>query len=401
MLYLPFIRGLYAAVGIPIHRYRLQDGSTQLMAQFEPHDLPDSARQAAERYAREHELAVGDYEELVSPFSLGAVTLSDNSRVVLGPLNYERKTPLPGDSSEALTQAQVQQAEATAVAAGIWGMKIRVVNLWMAMIEQIVLHHELPHHDEDELYQSVAGLVPPSIKNIAQEVKLNAPHNQYRYELAIMDAVRQGDVAKVERAFAIPLQGKFGVLGPTPLRSMQNHVHNLNSQVSRVAISAGILPEKAYALSDKFFMAAEHCMTTEQCIELRHMCAKAFATMVKEYQQSVEGARPPLVHNAILLISRLIYDQCSVAQLAERLQVSSAHLERVFKQHMQMKLSDYIMGEKIKLAQELLRDTSQTVGTIASILSFKDSSHFSHCFKRVTGLSPRQYRNSTLSHNQG
>lgn len=401
MLYLPFIRGLYAAVGIPIHRYRLQDGSTQLMAQFEPHDLPDSARQAAERYAREHELAVGDYEELVSPFSLGAVTLSDNSRVVLGPLNYERKTPLPSDSSEALTQAQVQQAEATAVAAGIWGMKIRVVNLWMAMIEQIVLHHELPHHDEDELYQSVAGLVPPSIKNIAQEVKLNAPHNQYRYELAIMDAVRQGDVAKVERAFAIPLQGKFGVLGPTPLRSMQNHVHNLNSQVSRVAISAGILPEKANALSDKFFMAAEHCMTTEQCIELRHMCAKAFATMVKEYQQSVEGARPPLVHNAILLISRLIYDQCSVAQLAERLQVSSAHLERVFKQHMQMKLSDYIMGEKIKLAQELLRDTSQTVGTIASILSFKDSSHFSHCFKRVTGLSPRQYRNSTLSHNQG
>lgn len=401
MLYLPFIRGLYAAVGIPIHRYRLHDGNTQLIAQFEPHDLPESARQAAARYACEHELAVGDYEELVSPFSLGAVTLSDNSRVVLGPLNYERKTPLPSDSSAALTQAQVQQAEATAVAAGIWGMKIRVVNLWMAMIEQIVLHHELPHHDEDELYQSVAGLVPPSIKNIAQEVKLNAPHNQYRYELAIMDAVRQGDVAKVERAFAIPLQGKFGVLGPTPLRSMQNHVHNLNSQVSRVAISAGIFPEKAYALSDKFFMAAEHCTTTDQCIELRHMCAKAFATMVKEYQQSVEGARPPLVHNAILLISRLIYDQCSVAQLAERLQVSSAHLERVFKQHMQMKLSDYIMGEKIKLAQELLRDTSQSVGTIASILSFKDSSHFSHCFKRVTGLSPRQYRNSTLSHNQG
>ena len=45
MLYLPFIRGLYAAVGIPIHRYRLHDGNTQLIAQFEPHDLPESARQ--------------------------------------------------------------------------------------------------------------------------------------------------------------------------------------------------------------------------------------------------------------------------------------------------------------------------------------------------------------------
>ena len=406
MLFLPYIRDLYGAVGIPIHRYRGTPEALQLIAHFEPHDLPEAARHAAELYAREHDLAVGDFEPLVSPFSLGAVTLADGTRVVLGPLNYSSlATPSERAASRAATRAagavSGPQAEATAVAAGIWGMKIRVVNLWLAMIGQIVLRHELPHHDEDELYSSVATLVPQSIKGIAQEVKLNAPHNQYRYELAIMDAVRQGDVAKVERAFAIPLQGKFGVLGPTPLRSMQNHVHNLNSQVSRVAINAGILPEKAYALSDKFFMAAEHCTTIAQCIELRHMCAQAFAQMVKEYRDSIEGTRPPLVHNAILLISRLIYDRCTVAEVAARLQVSSTHLERVFKQCLHQKLSDYILGEKIKLAQELLRDTHQSVGAIASILSFTDNAHFSHCFKRVTGLSPSQYRNSTLSHNQG
>lgn len=449
MHYLPYLRGLYGAIGIPIHRYRFEPESKclQLVTHMEPYDLSPLARAAAEHYAREHDLAAGDYEELVSPFSLGAVTLSDGTRVVLGPLNYQR-APRPaapvqqGLESSAeqgakhdtgpgakhgaehgmvrlaapaadhgaaqaaarsaqLTQAQVQAAKSAAVAAGIWGMKLRVANLWLAMVGQIVLRSELPPTQEDELYQSVADLVPASLQRIAQEVKLNAPHNQYRYELAILDAVRQGDVAKVQRAFAIPLQGKFGVLGPTPLRSMQNHVHNLNTQVSRTAISAGVLPEKAFALSDKFFMAAEHCTTLEQCTQLRVMCAQAFAALVADYRHSIEGARPPLVNNALLLISRLIYDRCTVKDLATRLQVSVAHLERVFKQSMQVSLSSYIMGEKIKLSQELLRDTTESINAIALTLGFADSAHFSHCFKRVTGLSPRQWRNTSLSYHQG
>lgn len=430
MHYLPYLRGLYGAIGIPIHRYRLDPETKhlQLVTHMEPYDLSSLARAAAEHYAREHDLAAGDYEELVSPFSLGAVTLSDGTRVVLGPLNYQRATrPAPtavnstavkstavnsttaksttpdrfGAPSADLTQAQVQAAESAAVAAGIWGMKLRVANLWLAMVGQIVLRSELPPTQEDELYQSVSDLVPLSLQRIAQEVKLNAPHNQYRYELAILDAVRQGDVDKVKRAFAIPLQGKFGVLGPTPLRSMQNHVHNLNSQVSRTAISAGVLPEKAYALSDKFFMAAEHCTTLEQCTQLRVMCAQAFAALVANYRHSIEGARPPLVNNALLLISRLIYDRCTVKDLALRLQVSADHLERVFKQSMQVSLSSYIMGEKIKLSQELLRDTTESINAIALTLGFADSAHFSHCFKRVTGLSPRQWRNTSLSYHQG
>lgn len=441
MHYLPYLRGLYGAIGIPIHRYRFEPESKclQLVTHMEPYDLSPLARAAAEHYAREHDLAAGDYEELVSPFSLGAVTLSDGTRVVLGPLNYQR-APRPaapvqqGLESSAeqgtehgakqgaarlatpaadhgaaqaaarsaqLTQAQVQAAESAAVAAAIWGMKLRVANLWLAMVGQIVLRSELPPTQEDELYQSVADLVPASLQRIAQEVKLNAPHNQYRYELAILDAVRQGDVAKVKRAFAIPLQGKFGVLGPTPLRLMQNHVHNLNTQVSRTAISAGVLPKKAFALSDKFFMAAEHCTTIEQCTQLRVMCAQAFAALVADYRHSIEGARPPLVNNALLLISRLIYDRCTVKDLATRLQVSVDHLERVFKQSMQVSLSSYIMGEKIKLSQELLRDTTESINAIALTLGFADSAHFSHCFKRVTGLSPRQWRNTSLSYHQG
>ena len=280
-------------------------------------------------------------------------------------------------------------------------MQRRVVNLWLDMVCQIVVHDVLPPTPEQQAYAEADELIPNSLKHIAKEVKLNAPHNQYRYELAILDAVAEGDLDKVKRAFQVPKQGKFGVLGPTPLRSMQNHVHNLNSLVSRTAIKAGILPENAYALSDKFFMAAEACTTVEQCIELRTVCACAFAAMIKEYRAQHLKALPNLVHNATLLISRSLYEKCTVASLAQKLQVSPDHLERVFKQAMGIKLSTYIYQEKIKASQELLRDTTESISDIAKVLGFKAASHFARCFKHFTGLTPSEFRNSQANLNQG
>lgn len=43
-------------------------------------------------------------------------------------------------------------------------------------------------------------------------------------------------------------------------------------------------------------------------------------------------------------------------------------------------------------AQLMLRDTHLDIKEIATELNFEDPSHFSKYFKRVTGLSPEEYR---------
>lgn len=289
----------------------------------------------------------------------------------------------------------------TSVMAQLIPLKLRTANMWCSMISQITVRQELPPGDEIKLYQEADELIPTPIKNISREIQLNAPHNQYRYELAILDAISEGDEDKVVRAFRVPLKGKFGVLGPTPLRSMQNHVHNLNSLASRTAIRAGILPEKAYALSDKFFMAAEFCQTIEQCLELRVMCARSFAAMVREYREKNTGHMPPLVQNALLAISRMQYGPCSVQSIAADLEVSPVYLERLFKKSTGLKISEHIRQEKIKKAEELLRDTSQSISDIARILGFNSGGHLAAVFKKHIGLTPRQYRQYKHTLNQG
>lgn len=433
MLYRTYIHGLYAAIHLPIHRYVYEKGPEKaliLHESYEPRGLPERYREQALAFAQKLRFNPGDKIYMRGTQDLAAVLLPDNSLVVIGPIHLAKAAPATNKKSSKHAQASASEsptpeaplasdegqeaspassaglsgegaAEGQTVAAALAAMQRRVVNLWLDMVSAIVVHDVLPETPEGELYAEAEELIPHNLKHIAREVKLNAPHNQYRYELAILDAVAEGDLDKVTRAFTVPKLGKFGILGPTPLRSMQNHVHNLNSLVSRTAIRAGILPEKAYALSDKFFMAAEACTTVEQCIELRTICARAFAAMIKEYREQHLQALPNLVRNANLLVSRSLYEKCTVAELASKLQVTPHHLERVFKQAMGVKLSSYICSEKIKEAQDLLRHTTESVGDIAKILGFKSQSHFARCFKEVTGLTPREFRNAELNLNQG
>lgn len=280
-------------------------------------------------------------------------------------------------------------------------LKLRTVNLWCEMVCQIVVRQELLPENEAQIYNAADDLIPQHLKKIAKEIKLKAPHNQYRYELATLDAIRNGDVDKVERSFSIPLKGKFGILASDPLRSMQNHVHNISTLASRAAISAGILPERAFALSDKFFMASEECKTIEQCFELRRLCARSFAQMVKEYRLTKQQELNPLVRDIKLIISRELFNRFSVQDLAERLNHSYEHLERIFKEHTGLSLATYIRQEKLKQAQELMRDTPDSIADIAHMLGFESASHFSRVFKSYCGLTPRQYRKVFSSEHVG
>lgn len=418
MLYRPYIYGLYAAINVPIHRFAFTNehktsnskNAVKLMESWLPNDMPKSITQSVHGFASNYELYTGDFREMRSPYDFGAVKLPDNSLVIIGPLQLTKnqQTITIASLSSELNDCSIPEEDSDVYVNGrlprnteIFGMKIRVANLWLKMIGQIVLHESLTPEDEQQLYGEADTLIPGNLKGITKEIKLNAPHNQYRYELAILDAISEGNVEKVTRAFSVPKQGKFGILAPDPLRSMQNHVHNLNSLASRAAIKAGILPEKAYAVSDKFFMAAEECKTEEQCVELRIIVAQAFASMVNEYKSKHLTTLPPLINNAVLLISRALYNKCTVAELAQRLNVSADHLERSFKKHMGLKVSSYILQEKLKQAQELLRDTNESIADIAHILAFQSAAHFSRCFKDYAGISPSQYRANHTSLAQG
>ena len=85
----------------------------------------------------------------------------------------------------------------------------------------------------------------------------------------------------------------------------------------------------------------------------------------------------------------------TLPQLAERLDCSVNHLSQVINAGFGMSFYDYINGYRVRRAEQLLGAAdaeSQAILDVALAVGFNSSSTFYSAFKKVTGVTPAQYR---------
>ena len=78
--------------------------------------------------------------------------------------------------------------------------------------------------------------------------------------------------------------------------------------------------------------------------------------------------------------------------VAEAVYLNAEYLSRLFRKEKGMKLSDYILQEKMNIAKLMLETTDFSVSIIASKVGYSNFSHFAQSFKRLFGVSPSELR---------
>ena len=73
------------------------------------------------------------------------------------------------------------------------------------------------------------------------------------------------------------------------------------------------------------------------------------------------------------------------------------HLVHTFTKQIGLSPINYAINKRIQEAKNLLATTSYSIRDIASIVGFCNSSYFSQMFKKVTGVTPKNYRNEIIS----
>ncbi len=82
----------------------------------------------------------------------------------------------------------------------------------------------------------------------------------------------------------------------------------------------------------------------------------------------------------------------SLQDAADRVSVSPSHLSKVFSQETGGTFIEFLMMTRIRKAMELLRSTNEKSYEIAHRVGYNDPHYFSNLFKRVTGMTIREYR---------
>lgn len=89
-------------------------------------------------------------------------------------------------------------------------------------------------------------------------------------------------------------------------------------------------------------------------------------------------------------------EKLTLSSVSEALNFSSGYLSSSFKKHTGSNFSDYISYVKIEKAKELIDTHTYLMYEISDMLGFDNPYYFSKVFKKVTGMSPREYEISTM-----
>lgn len=82
----------------------------------------------------------------------------------------------------------------------------------------------------------------------------------------------------------------------------------------------------------------------------------------------------------------------SISEIATHIGIDRSYLFILFKEFLNTSPSEYLINFRISKAKELLKDNTLSVGSVSRSVGYNDQLVFSKTFKKVTGLSPLNYR---------
>ena len=118
---------------------------------------------------------------------------------------------------------------------------------------------------------------------------------------------------------------------------------------------------------------------------------------VEELQKfcgSVEQPQNHLVAQTMSYINENYASELTLEEIADRIGISPSYLSRIFSQGRGQSVSSYITERRIEMAKHLICTTSLKHYEIAERCGLNSSAYFTSVFKKATGMTPNQYRNS-------
>ena len=108
--------------------------------------------------------------------------------------------------------------------------------------------------------------------------------------------------------------------------------------------------------------------------------------------ESAEEASNRFIKAAEEYIAEHYAEDLSLAEMVEKAGISGGYLSTLFSQHLGCKFVDYLNQVRIERACTYLEQNYFKTYEVAYRVGFKDEKYFSKVFKKLKGVSPKEYR---------
>ena len=110
-------------------------------------------------------------------------------------------------------------------------------------------------------------------------------------------------------------------------------------------------------------------------------------------EEQEDTANSFIVRQARAYIAQHCSDKISLQEVADHCFVSQWHLSKLLNRHLGQAFYDVLNAERIRRAKDLLEDPALRISEIAEQVGYADTAHFSRVFKKLEGVSAKEWRN--------
>ncbi len=222
------------------------------------------------------------------------------------------------------------------------------------------------------------------------EMQNDASLTNYRTEQKLMSLISRGDVRSLREYLMHTQFRQDYLIASDSIRNARNILIVAATLATRAAISGGLAPEKAFALSDLYIRSVETINKPEAIYAL-------MSRMVIDFTERVgicvtPERASPVVASCLRWISRNINQPIALADVAAYANISCGHLSALFRKEVGIPISEYISLARVEEAKRLLVNTTLSLADIAAYLCFSSQSYFQNVFKKHSGMTPVAYR---------
>ncbi|MBR2876924.1 MAG: AraC family transcriptional regulator [Clostridia bacterium] len=215
--------------------------------------------------------------------------------------------------------------------------------------------------------------------------------SRYSYENEFLFAVSQGNYHKAKSLISKFENFQFDQRNSDPIRDLKNYCIILNTLFRKSVERGGVHPVHIDSISADIAKKIELRTTVDDLYALMLDMVKIYCQLVNKH--SVKSYSPTVQKIIVMIESDLTAD-LTLADLASSININASYLSTVFKKETGKTVTSYVNEKRIELAQELLKTTNLQIQTIAQYCGILDVHYFTRLFKKITNLSPKQFRES-------
>ncbi len=216
-----------------------------------------------------------------------------------------------------------------------------------------------------------------------------------KYQKQLLESIKSGNEGLVK----VTTQNiaRYVTTNKININYMKNFYYTTLSSINNIRISVSAIEvDKRHEEGRDIASLLKLIEKSESAEELNSLLEDVAVRIAEKVNNFNNKSIKLILRKAIDYIQEHYSEQVTLNEVAENIYVSTFYISRMFKKELGKSFVDYLNDVRIEKSKELLKDVKYKTYEVAEIVGISDPHYFSKLFKKYSGMTPSEYRESLI-----